>query len=300
MVSMEMNLEEVEREEVLKGEIGCKKELVDCRCSELKEISKKAEARCAELESDIQKKNRDNEALEAKLRAMESDQHAIEDELKVVKRENDELKKHVSRVKGESEVISGREGIVDLTVENEEEDKLVGLMVENKVLECEKKRAESEVEIWKEKFKELESWVLELDQNSALRCVEWPLIGGAKLGLGLTNVDSSQVSDRKEVIGRIRQDNATNLDRVQNKAKVENPVGLQKPGTQLQTCFMLLCFSKCIVKKKRKEKVFLHIPNCIKVELIIIVILIQNKASSGEKINNNNSTGKRKKIRSTV
>ncbi|KAF5451111.1 hypothetical protein F2P56_031406 [Juglans regia] len=154
---MEMDLEESKHEEVPNCNSVCDRELVDCRCSELEERSKKAEGRCVELELDILKKKSENEALEAKLRALEIDRLAIEDRLKVLKRENDELKKCVCGFEGESKVSSRRERIVDLTAENEDEDNLFQVLIENKVLDCEKKRAESEVQVWKEKFKCLQA-----------------------------------------------------------------------------------------------------------------------------------------------
>ena len=44
----------------------------------------------------------------------------------------------------------------------------------NKVLECEKKKAESKVKVWKQRFKELESQVLRLDENSTVKPVTLP------------------------------------------------------------------------------------------------------------------------------
>ncbi|XP_062149268.1 uncharacterized protein LOC133857898 isoform X2 [Alnus glutinosa] len=205
---MEMDVEEVEHKEVPKceSEVLCMQDLVGCECSELDERSKKAEARCVELELDIQKKKSEYEALETKFRVLEADKLAIEDELKALKRENDELNKLVSGLEGERKVSSGSERdmdrIVDLIEENWEEDKIVQLLIEIRVLECEKERAESEVEVWKEKFKELESLVLVLNENSVLRCVEWPLIGGKKRGFGLQNV-THDVRVKKEAVEAI-------------------------------------------------------------------------------------------------
>ncbi|KAG6656026.1 hypothetical protein I3843_05G231500 [Carya illinoinensis] len=154
---MEMDLEESKHEEVPNCNSVCDRELVHCRCGELEERSKKAEGRCVELELDILKKKSENEVLEAKLRALEIDRLAIEDQLQVLKRENGELKKFVSGFEGESKFSSRRERIVDLTAENEDEDNLFQALIENKVLEYEKRRAESEVEVWKEKFRCLQA-----------------------------------------------------------------------------------------------------------------------------------------------
>ncbi|KAK2654082.1 hypothetical protein Ddye_013938 [Dipteronia dyeriana] len=99
--------------------------------------------RCVELEAEILKKNSEYEALEVRFRALEVEKIAIEDELKTFKREKEE-------------------GIVDLTTEDadkeEEEDETVAqLMIENSVLECEKRKAENEVEFLKRKLKDFES-----------------------------------------------------------------------------------------------------------------------------------------------
>ncbi|KAL5746500.1 hypothetical protein ACOSP7_027646 [Xanthoceras sorbifolium] len=109
------------------------REMVECRCSEL-------ESKCVELEAEIAKKKSEHEALEVRFRALELEKVAIEDELKAFKREKEE-------------------GTVDLTenAEDEHEETVAHLMIENSVLECEKRRAESEVEFLKRKLKDLES-----------------------------------------------------------------------------------------------------------------------------------------------
>ena len=89
---MEMDFGKAKNEDDTKCEIVLKNELVDCRCGELEERSKKAEARCVELELDIQKKKSEYEVLEDKFRSLEVDKLAIEEELKVLKRKNDETK----------------------------------------------------------------------------------------------------------------------------------------------------------------------------------------------------------------
>ena len=245
---MEMDFGKAKNEDDTKCEIVFKNELVDFRCGELEERSKKAEARCVELELDIQKKKSEYEVLEDKFRALEVDKLAIEEELKVLKRKNDETKEHVDGVEGETKDSSRRERdvekIVDLTEENEEEDKVVQLLIENKVLECEKKKAESEVKVWKQRFKELESQVLRLDENSFVRYAEQPLMGGTKIE-GIRPRDGSH--------------DETDLDYMQNNANVESlvdvgstfchspskgTVDLQAAGTKLQDikylCFLFL------------------------------------------------------------
>ncbi|KAF3959760.1 hypothetical protein CMV_015454 [Castanea mollissima] len=208
-----MDLGKVKTEDDTKCEIVFKNELVDCRCGELEERSKKAEARCVELELELQKKKSEYELLEDKFRALEVDKLAIEEELKVLKRKSDESKELVDGVEGEMKDSSGRERdvekIVDLTEENEEEDKVIQLLIENKVLECEKKKAESEVKVWKQRFKELESQVLQLDENSFVRSAEQPLMEGTRIE-GIRPRDGSH--------------DGTGLDYMQNNEKVESLV----------------------------------------------------------------------------
>jgi len=230
-VDMEMDVEEVEHKEVPKceSEVLCMQDLVGCECSELDERSKKAEARCVELELDIQKKKSEYEALETKVRVL-----------------TDELKKLVSGLEGERKVSSRSERdmdrIVDLIEENWEEDKIVQLLIEIRVLECEKERAESEVEVWKEKFKELESLVLVLNENSVLRCVEWPLICGKKRGFGLQNV-THDVRVKKEAV-----------EAIETLVKVGSTIchspgkgigDLQAAGTKLQDILIICFLFKC-------------------------------------------------------
>ena len=111
-------------------------------------------------------------------------------------------------------------------------------------MECEKKKAESKVKVWKQRFKELESQVFRLDENSFVRYVEQPLMGGTKIE-GIRPRDGSH--------------DETDLDYMQNNANVESlvdvgstfchspskgTVGLQAAGTKLQDikylCFLFL------------------------------------------------------------
>ncbi|KAH1099720.1 hypothetical protein AAZX31_13G027200 [Glycine max] len=111
-----------------------------CRCNELEERCKKAEVRCEELGFELQKKKEHCEELGAKVMALEGEKFEFEDKVKV-------LSKGLERLK---EVSGGEiKPIVDLAEDND------------KVLQCEKIRAESEVEVWKDKYKKLESWALQ-------------------------------------------------------------------------------------------------------------------------------------------
>ncbi|KAI9096766.1 hypothetical protein K1719_025945 [Acacia pycnantha] len=133
---------------VNKGEI--------CQCNELEKRSVKAEARCAELELELQKKMEYCEALEAKLNLLEKEKFGMDDNLKSLSTAVEALKG--SRLSGEREK---KNDVVDLEEENDGEDKFFLLKVEIRVLEIEKKRAETEAQFWKERFKKLESKALE-------------------------------------------------------------------------------------------------------------------------------------------
>ncbi|KAF3432874.1 hypothetical protein FNV43_RR23976 [Rhamnella rubrinervis] len=161
----------------------------------MEESSMKSEASCVELELEIQKRNSDYEALEAKFRALEAEKLDVEEKLKALKRENDQLKSRIGDVKDEKEGCrrdKDMEKIVDLTEDSLDEDKVTELMIENKVLECEKEKAESEVNVWKEKFKDLELWVSHLDESSTSKGAEWLLAGRTKVGLRVRNLKSNE------------------------------------------------------------------------------------------------------------
>ncbi|KAI7753573.1 hypothetical protein M8C21_000443, partial [Ambrosia artemisiifolia] len=90
------------------------------RCLELEEKSKKDELRCLMLE------------------------HEVED----LKKKNQELERKIAAIQAV---------VVDPSHVENDNDSLVEVMIENKVLECEKQKAESEVCFWKERVKELEA-----------------------------------------------------------------------------------------------------------------------------------------------
>lgn len=225
---MEMNLEEMKDEEAMECEVDCEKEVEDCgnRCCEMGEKSMTKD-RAMMLELEIEKKKSEYELLQTKFRALEAEKAAIEDELRALKRRN-EVKEHSTNTVDRNKVDCGREqgieGIIDLTQENDEEEKIVEVMIENNVLELEKTRAESEVEAWKKKYEALESWALQLEKSLALRNRQHPLSGKAKLELGLLNVDSDEGIVTKEVNDTVKakdgSDVGGDLDHLQTKVQM--------------------------------------------------------------------------------
>ncbi|XP_022736095.1 uncharacterized protein LOC111289373 [Durio zibethinus] len=177
---MGTNLEEVE-EKLPKNVLFYDGEVGNFRFGESEERIKKAEARCLELELEAQTRMSEYEALETKFRALEVAKLALEDEIKVLKSRNNEVGNLSSHSDNEEVVVyQGKavsEVVVDLTEENDEEDKVFQLMTENMVLECEKSKAENEAEVWKLKFKELESLTLQLQKSLVLKTAEQPFEG---------------------------------------------------------------------------------------------------------------------------
>ncbi|KAJ7959285.1 Homeobox-leucine zipper HOX24 [Quillaja saponaria] len=229
-------MEEVEEEkEVLKCILVCKKKLEDCQCSALEERSKKVEIRCVELELELQKIKSENNALEAKFKAFEVEKLAIEDELMVLKGRNEELKE---KDKSTCEKGKDMERVIDLTVDNEEEDEVFQLKVENKVLECEKKKAGNEIKVWKDKFEKLKSQILHLNGTSNLK-IECLLGKDVNLESESLNLHSHEENGRNKASEWIKSEDyshvVTDLNSLQNQKKVGNLVNNSSscvsPGT---------------------------------------------------------------------
>ncbi|KAL6541526.1 hypothetical protein OROGR_011012 [Orobanche gracilis] len=113
------------------------------RCLELYDRITKANNKCLLLELDIDKKKSVIGSLEGKLGLMELKNLKIENEVRMLKQRNEELENSIRNHK-------------------EEDDKL---MIENKVLECEKTKAEIDMDAWKVKCIELEMKVMELEKR---------------------------------------------------------------------------------------------------------------------------------------
>ncbi|XP_027902044.1 uncharacterized protein LOC114162373 isoform X2 [Vigna unguiculata] len=118
-----------------------------CRCNEWEERSKKDEMRCAELEFKLQKKDEQCEALEAKLRALEGEVEVL---------------RMFSGGRNEKKVGNVKDGEVDMVIDLTRDNEVEQLLIENSILECEKKKYESEFEVWKDRYRKLESWASQL------------------------------------------------------------------------------------------------------------------------------------------
>lgn len=148
----------------VQGEIGY------CRqCLHLKDSLKATQNRFAALELEIEGKKKEVELLQHKLVALEGEKIAVENEIQLLKRESKELEAQETRTKNVTNNVFGERlktmgGVVDLT-EEIGEDEVLQLMTENKVLECEKRKAETDIEVWKENCKEMQSLITELEKK---------------------------------------------------------------------------------------------------------------------------------------
>ncbi|KAL2316896.1 hypothetical protein Fmac_030772 [Flemingia macrophylla] len=117
-----------------------------CSCNEWEERCKKAEVRYAELDFELQMKKEHCEELKAKVMALEEEKF----ELFIL---NERLERQ--------KVSDGKEGEIKAIVDLKDDNEAVKLMIENRVLNCEKMRAESKAGCWRDKYKKLESGALQ-------------------------------------------------------------------------------------------------------------------------------------------
>ncbi|KAL0299650.1 UNVERIFIED_CONTAM: hypothetical protein Sradi_6624800 [Sesamum radiatum] len=169
---------ETESKDFVDSGVVMKEEYEGCiRCLELQDKLTKANDKCGLLEIGMGEKNAVIEWLESKVGLMELKKLELEDEVRVLKERNQELEK--SNGNGQ-----------------EEEDKVTQLMIENNVLECEKRRAESEVEVWKVKCKELEVHVVELEKRLSAGMMKMSVLGGPSVVRAETETETKANEDR--------------------------------------------------------------------------------------------------------
>ncbi|KAL2922205.1 Peptide chain release factor 1 [Bienertia sinuspersici] len=149
------------------------------KCNEVEQICREVEEKSLVLELEIRNKEMNLETIKANIRVLGDEKMTIEKEIRDLKR-------------NKKVVLDGAESsdsMNDYEVESDEVARVDQLMVENKVLECEKNVALKEVEVWKQKCKDLESRVLELERR--LKCKEKDsiLIGIKAVGAAAINCD---------------------------------------------------------------------------------------------------------------
>ncbi|KAF8379663.1 hypothetical protein HHK36_029107 [Tetracentron sinense] len=174
------------------------------------------------LTMELQNKKNEYDSLEVKFGALEFKRLVIEDELKKYKRTSDELKEEITRLEEDNKVVRERERrakerINDLSGELQKSEKdgqerIVQLKIENRDLECGKRRAENEIEVWQKRFKELESRVLRLEEEtSGLTSGESHLPEKIKVDAGVPNVVSQEEVGEKETSKTRKLQNVKNV-----------------------------------------------------------------------------------------
>ncbi|CAA0812972.1 Unknown protein [Striga hermonthica] len=144
---MEVDKGVAESDAFVLGISKLKQEYEGCiRCLELYDKITSADNKSLQLELDVWKKDNLIDSLKSKLGSVELEKLKLENEVVLLKQRNAELESRVRSFK-------------------EEEGKLGMLMIENKVLECEKKKAEVDIGTWKLKCKELDMKLMEVEKR---------------------------------------------------------------------------------------------------------------------------------------
>ncbi|XP_073306084.1 uncharacterized protein [Primulina huaijiensis] len=181
-----MQLDEMESEDLVNDEVRVKEDCRECRrCLAMENEITKVNHKYQLLELEIEEKKNVIERLKGKLGFMELKKFKFEDEIRVLRQSNEDLE---TRIRKGERVTAKENGVVDLTAVDDEEDKITKLIIENGVLECEKKKAECEIYDWKVKYKELEIQVVELQKRL--------LAEMSKKGLGFSNMDSVKLNGK--------------------------------------------------------------------------------------------------------
>lgn len=164
------------------------------------------EERFVALMSQFEKKISELESLEGKHSALQLEKLVMEDEVQSLRKRNQELEGKVACTPNGKQsmdgVEKGVEGFVDL-MEDAGDDKVVDLMIENEVLFREKKKVESDVEVWKVKCRELESQVLELEERLTSVEGEGNLNGTAKVSMSSPGACVEEITGAKRFPGGV-------------------------------------------------------------------------------------------------
>ncbi|GAB4826280.1 hypothetical protein Ancab_009145 [Ancistrocladus abbreviatus] len=169
--SLEVKLETV-NEGVMQCDMGLDRELDNSRrsCVEMEESSRKVGERCLVFEHEIQKKRIELELLRGKFEGLQGQKLAFEAEVKELRRMNQELQERILSVeKGEEVKCERALETDDGEMVSGDEGKLLQLMIENRVLEFEKKNAEREAENWKQKCRHLKLRVMQLEESLGIQ-----------------------------------------------------------------------------------------------------------------------------------
>ncbi|XP_073130830.1 uncharacterized protein [Henckelia pumila] len=208
----------MDSEDLVNDGVSVKGDCRECRrCLEMENEITKVNQKNQLLELEIEAKKNVIEQLEGKLGFMELKRLKFEDEVNVLKQSNEDLEMSIRN--GERGATDKENGVVDLTLADDEEDKITKLVIENSVLECEKKKAECEIDGWKVKCEELEIQVLELQKRL--------LSEMSKKGLELPDVDSARLKG-KTVLNPVPASQVQNSD--EYKSTEDDNVTVTPPG----------------------------------------------------------------------
>lgn len=213
-----MQLDDMEIEDLVNDEVRVKGDCIKCRrCLEMENEITKVNHAYQLLELEIEEKKKVIERLEGKLGFMEL---KFEDEVRVLRQSSEDLEN------GER-VTAKEKGVVDLTEVDDVEDEITKLMIENSVLECEKKKAECEIYGWKVKYKELEMQMVELQKRLL---TEMP-----KKGLGFPYIDSAKLNG-KSGLNPVPQSFVQNYDEYRSNED-DDVTAITPPGDTLSKKF---------------------------------------------------------------
>ncbi|OVA06393.1 hypothetical protein BVC80_8981g31 [Macleaya cordata] len=183
--------------ETVKREVGLEEELDVC-------VTK-----YHELFAELENKKMEFVAVEDKFRDLEFRKISVDDELKEYKRTCNRLQEQIMRLEEDKKVICEREKRAEersscleeeiKKIESDKREKYVQFKTEIRDSECGKRRAEDEIEVWKKRFRELETRVLRMEgENSTLRCIESHVSGKRELEPGALQNEVSYNDEGKK------------------------------------------------------------------------------------------------------
>lgn len=199
-------------------------EYLTLREQQLKQEKDELEAKMKKISdgllAEIQKKEIENEFLERKHADEVLEKLVLEEDLRKCKRECEDLEEKVNRLSEDQKVMCGREKRAEerygklMEELKKSEECSAQLNCKNRELECEKRRIEAEIEMWKRRFGELESRVLALEKDTeVLKRPEPNFCESMKGNLGVRNPGFSEWRAEKE---------AGSLRKVKNEMDIES------------------------------------------------------------------------------
>ncbi|KAF9589078.1 hypothetical protein IFM89_018809 [Coptis chinensis] len=142
-------------------------QILQMREKKMKVEKEEAEKRCCKLLNEFEEKKKELVAVKEMLQDIELRKISLEDEVWGYRKTCDELKEKVTRLEEDHKVVCERERrseerVITLSDElkkmnKREREIMFVLKNENRDLECAKRQAENEIEVWKKRFNELKT-----------------------------------------------------------------------------------------------------------------------------------------------